>query len=299
MFVISVFGKQYNVLLLLIEIWFMMDLILNFYTKIKLWNGEILSGRAARNRYLKTWFVIDAASLVPWERVLIQPIIDMQNRRNWFVKLKFRSRSVMKAVPRITRYVKRRANIKIFGKAAKVSGLGARRLIGKLIKYIPKYLLFYRSMKGALIIRMLRLFHWTRKVFKTFRKSLPTRAQIRQIRLVRRRARLNAAAKKTKNDCVENVAIEVVFVDDKISQLPANPCSDTFVEGSVQNIMSYSPLRRRRRTSHIPNHSKASAIEKISSVSIVRGHSLEIQGHNLEHDDKDDNLVFFPYCSIQ
>jgi len=44
--------------------------------------------------------------------------------------------------------------------------VGADRLIRLLIKYIPKYLLFYRNMKGVLLLKTLRQVHYLRKLSK-------------------------------------------------------------------------------------------------------------------------------------
>ena len=62
------------------------------------------------------------------------------------------------------RYIgKRKYFIKYFGRLSKETkkvGVGANRLIRLLIKYIPKYILFYRNMKGVLLFRTLRQVHY-------------------------------------------------------------------------------------------------------------------------------------------
>ncbi|CAB9502148.1 gated channel subfamily H member 8 [Seminavis robusta] len=148
------------------EAWFMMDILLNFFTEYRSDTYIIRDSRSVCARYLTTWFVIDVLSLFPGEVVYLKPIIDRQNKRNFFQKNFFRS----KAVVRVTRILRGR-HFKMFSKASKHTkhaGVGAARLLQLLIKYIPKYLLFVRNMKGVLALRMLRQIHWFRKVWRNF-----------------------------------------------------------------------------------------------------------------------------------
>jgi len=113
-------------------------------------------------RYLTTWFVVDALSLFPWERLFVKPIIERQNRRNFVTKFFFRSKGVVK----VTRILRGR-HFRLFGRVAKRTksiGVGGQRLLRLIIKYLPKYILFYRNMKGVLILKTLRQIHFTRKV---------------------------------------------------------------------------------------------------------------------------------------
>lgn len=81
--------------------WFLTDILLNFITSHVRSDGTVLnSGRAVWSRYLTTWFVIDALSLLPWERMFVKPIIEMQNRRNFATKWLFRSKAVVKVTVR-------------------------------------------------------------------------------------------------------------------------------------------------------------------------------------------------------
>mmetsp|Transcript_7095 Transcript_7095/g.10782 ORF Transcript_7095/g.10782 Transcript_7095/m.10782 type:complete len:541 (-) Transcript_7095:139-1761(-) len=147
------------------EAWFLVDILLNFVTQHKTASGKIIAdGKAVWARYLTTWFVVDVLSLVPWESIYVKPIWEMQKRRGFFKKTFFRS----KAVIRVTRILRGR-HFKWFGKVAsqtKHAGVGSKRLLQIMIKYIPKYLLFYRNMKGVLAVRTLRQVHWIRKVIK-------------------------------------------------------------------------------------------------------------------------------------
>lgn len=152
---------------LVCDAWFLVDILLNFMTEYRTEQGFVLRrGQAVWARYLTTWFVVDALSLVPWESLYVKPIIEMQNRRHFFKKYFFRT----KAVIRVTRVLRGR-HFRLFGKVARHTrhaGVGANRLLRLLIKYVPKYLLFYRNMKGVLAVRMLRQVHWMRKLFRNF-----------------------------------------------------------------------------------------------------------------------------------
>ena len=148
------------------EAWFMIDILLNFITEYRSDNYALRDCRSVWARYLTTWFVVDLISLFPGEQIYVKPLFEIQNRRNFFQKNFFRS----KAVVRVTRILRGR-HLKMFGQAAKHTkhaGVGAARLLRLLIKYIPKYLLFFRNMKGVLAIRTLRQVHWFRKVWRNF-----------------------------------------------------------------------------------------------------------------------------------
>mmetsp|Transcript_28187 Transcript_28187/g.62765 ORF Transcript_28187/g.62765 Transcript_28187/m.62765 type:complete len:917 (-) Transcript_28187:87-2837(-) len=153
------------------EFWFILDIMLNFFCEHKTSSGEIIrDGKAVWARYLTTWFVIDALSVVPWERIYVRPIVERQKRRNFFTKTFFRS----KAVVRVTRILRGR-HVKLFGRVAKQTktvGVGGQRLLRLIIKYVPKYLLFYRNMRSVLVVRTLRQVHFLRKLWKSFVVSI-------------------------------------------------------------------------------------------------------------------------------
>jgi len=149
-------------LILLTEVWFAVDILLNFITEHKTRQGEVIrDGKAVWARYLTTWFVIDILSLVPWESIYVKPIVEKIKRRNIFQKTFFRS----KAVIRVSRVLRGR-HIKLFGRVSKRSGISLHRLVALVIKYLPKYLLFLRNMKGAMLVRALRLVHWLHNMHK-------------------------------------------------------------------------------------------------------------------------------------
>lgn len=156
------FGK--NTLIRFCEIWFMADILLNFFTERRVSGRRLTDCKAVWARYLTSWFVVDLLSLVPFEVLLVQPIIERQNRRGFFQKSFFRT----KAVVRVSHIVLKNGYIQLFGRAARQTkpfGIGANRLLQLLIKYLPKYLLFLRNMKAIVAVRVLRQVHWLRKVY--------------------------------------------------------------------------------------------------------------------------------------
>ena len=149
-------------LIMLTEIWFTLDIILNFVTEHKTRSGQVIrDGKTVWARYLTTWFVIDALSLIAWERIYVRPIVEKIKRRNFFQKTFFRSRAVV----RVSRVLRGR-HIKLFGRVSKQTGTPLRRMVTLIIKYLPKYLVFLRNMKGALMVRSLRLVHWLHNIYK-------------------------------------------------------------------------------------------------------------------------------------
>lgn len=148
------------------NVWYFVDLLLNFFTEHRTSDGKVMrSGREVWGRYLTTWFAIDALSLLPWERMFLRPIIQAQKRRHFVVKWFFRSKAVVK----VTRILKHR-HFRAFGKVAnntKQFGYGAKRLLHLIIKYVPKYVLFYRNMKGVIVLKTLRQIHFAKKIFRS------------------------------------------------------------------------------------------------------------------------------------
>jgi len=162
----SIRDRQYGFswMISLCEVWFVLDILLNFFTEYRSDSLRLDDCRSVWARYLTTWFVIDVLSLFPGEYIYMKPIVELQNRRGWFRKNWFRS----KAVVRVSRILRGR-HVKMFGQAVKQTkhvGVGANRMLRLLIKYIPKYLLFFRNMKGVVAVRLLRQIHWFRKLRK-------------------------------------------------------------------------------------------------------------------------------------
>mmetsp|Transcript_3073 Transcript_3073/g.8331 ORF Transcript_3073/g.8331 Transcript_3073/m.8331 type:complete len:426 (-) Transcript_3073:1793-3070(-) len=152
------------------QAWFLMDILLNFFTERKTSNGEIISDhRRIVARYLTSWFAVDILSLIPWEALYVKPLIEIQNRRGFFKKSFFRS----KAVVRVTTHL-RGKHFRWFGAIAKQTkhhGIGAQRLLRLIIKYVPKYIMFLKNMKGVVAVRMLRFVHWSRRSIKNLEST--------------------------------------------------------------------------------------------------------------------------------
>ena len=159
-------------LILLTEIWFTLDVFLNFVTEHKTRKGElIVDGKAVWARYLTTWFLIDVLSLIPWERIYVRPVVEKIKRRNIFQKTFFRS----KAVVRVSRILRGR-HVKLFGQVSRRTGTPLHKLVQLVIKYLPKYLVFLRNMKGALLVRGLRFVHWLHNMYKKIAVKARTKA---------------------------------------------------------------------------------------------------------------------------
>jgi hypothetical protein len=168
------------------QLWFIIDIILNFVTEHKMSssdanNNELIltNCQAVWARYLTTWFVIDLLSLVPGETLFVKPIIDQQKKRGFFQRQAFRVRNVSRFLFHVvTKRLIRPKHVSMFSTVAKHSkraGIGGPpRLLRLIIKYVPKYILFLRKMKGLVALRVLRQFHWFQKVWKNIR-SLTTR----------------------------------------------------------------------------------------------------------------------------
>lgn len=153
------------------DVWFFIDILLNFACERRTAEGEILRDfRSICARYLTSWFPIDVLSLFPWETLYVQPIIEIQNKRGPLRKVFFRSRAVISVVTNRLRV----RHFRWFGSVAKHTkhhGIGSARLLRLLIKYLPKYGLFFRNMKGVVAMRVLRQVHWLRRFFKNIEKS--------------------------------------------------------------------------------------------------------------------------------
>ena len=98
-------------------------------------------------------------------------MVERIKKRNVFQKTFFRS----KAVVRVSRVLRGR-HIKLFGRVSKHTGTPLSRLVKLVIKYLPKYLVFLRNMKGALVVRALRFVHWLHNMYtKLWVKTMTAR----------------------------------------------------------------------------------------------------------------------------
>ncbi|GMI16811.1 hypothetical protein TrLO_g6202 [Triparma laevis f. longispina] len=149
----------------LIELWFMVDVLLNFFTEYKSGEGEVEGdGRKVVGRYLRSWFIVDLLSMIPWEVFWVQPLIDMQNSRGIFKKSFFRTKGFIK----VTRVLRGRhfKLVSSISSRTRHIGYGSSKIVKSLIRYLPKYVMFLRNMKLVLPVRLLRGFHVMRKLGK-------------------------------------------------------------------------------------------------------------------------------------
>eukprot|EP00934_Nitzschia_sp_Nitz4_P003117 Nitzschia sp. Nitz4//scaffold137_size62074//49070//50227//NITZ4_006426-RA/size62074-processed-gene-0.96-mRNA-1//-1//CDS//3329535733//3107//frame0 len=157
----------YNPFISFCNAWFLLDILLNFVTERKTADCELLRDyRSICARYLISWFAVDALALIPWETLYIQPVIDLQNQRGFFKKSFFRS----KAVVRVSRHLKGK-HFRWFGalvRRTKQHGIGAKGLLQLIIRYVPKYVMWVRNMKGLIALRLLRQVNWFRRFCKIF-----------------------------------------------------------------------------------------------------------------------------------
>jgi hypothetical protein len=148
------------------NVWFLVDILLNFLTERRTGEGVVLQDfKSVWARYLTSWFAVDALSLVPWECLYVQPIIDQQNQRNFFLKYFLKSRAVARFSSKL-----RGRHVRWFGQVSRTTkqyGYGSSRLLRVLIKYAPKYVLFLKNMKGVVAVRVLRQVHWFRRFLYT------------------------------------------------------------------------------------------------------------------------------------
>jgi len=185
---------EFNTFTILCQIWFTLDLLSNFFFLPVVDNEEehgecggedrtysITDGKittrslsssnkspttltASYYRYVTTWFLVDLICLYPWEWKVLKPIVEKQKKRKFFVKFFFRSKAVIK----VTRILKGRHFV-AFGKVAnntKRIGYGSKKLLSVIIKYLPKYLLFWRNMKTVLLFKAIRQIHFLKKIIK-------------------------------------------------------------------------------------------------------------------------------------
>ena len=165
---LNVDGRELNVIGIFVECWFMVDIFLNFFTREFRLGGstQVACWRDVVIRYLTTWFAIDILAFIPWERFVVQRIVATMAKWRPLRKAVHRGSVIIRATPQVVRNL-RIGNIRKFLRVAKHSGLGRVKLFSKILRCFPQYTLFYRKLKGVLIIRALRQLHWGTKIYKS------------------------------------------------------------------------------------------------------------------------------------
>lgn len=90
---------------------------------------------------------------------------------------------------RVSRILRGR-HVKLFGQVSRRTGTPLHRLVQLVIKYLPKYLVFLRNMKGALLVRGLRFIHWLHNMYKKIAVKARTKALGARRKLASRRGGL-------------------------------------------------------------------------------------------------------------
>ena len=153
-----------NTIQIFLELWFVVDILLNFITEHRLGTVTLRTISAISARYLTTWFVIDVLSLIPGEWLFVRPVIQRLKARGRIQKWLSRT----KAITRVTTKLAHRWTIlrQVSSAYRRQMGIGGvARLVRTCIRYIPKYILFLRNMKAVVAVRILRQWHWMRKVY--------------------------------------------------------------------------------------------------------------------------------------
>lgn len=91
---------------------------------------------------------------------------------------------------RVSRILRGR-HVKLFGQVSRRTGTPLHRLVQLVIKYLPKYLVFLRNMKGALLVRGLRFIHWLHNMYKKIAVKARTKALGARRKLASRRGGLS------------------------------------------------------------------------------------------------------------
>merc|ERR1711933_67001 len=109
------------------------------------------------------WFVIDILSLFPAENLYVKPVVEMQKSRGFFKRNFFRTKAAVK----VTKILKG-WHLRVFG---------IPKLLKRIIKYVPKYIVFLRNMKVIVALRILRQFRMTGNVWHILYKNYNERIQ--------------------------------------------------------------------------------------------------------------------------
>lgn len=147
----------------LMEVWFVVDIVLNFITERRVYGTTLRTFPAVSGYYLTTWFPIDVMSLLPGELLFVTPVLSQLQKRKRITKWWNR----IKIVGSWTRKLLRDRNIRhasvLYTRRKGVRA--ASKMVRLLTFYIPKYWMFVRNMKAVVGFRILRLVRLIRNVF--------------------------------------------------------------------------------------------------------------------------------------
>jgi len=212
------FGEYDSLISIFGEAWFLLDILFNFVSQIRTRGIVYKDYKSVWARYLTTWFIIDVISIIPWERHYVKPIVEIQKRRGLFRKVFSKSRVVVRVTTRFLRkrHVKTLGNI---AKTTKHAGVGARRLLRLIIKYVPKYVFFYRRMKAIIVMRLLRQVHHLRKMIKTLYQSFnasyaATNTQTMTATTESKKAQMSSEAESKNNISNEDTVVTTAYSEE-------------------------------------------------------------------------------------
>jgi hypothetical protein len=109
-------------------------------------------------KYLTTWFVVDSLALLPFERFLIQPLLDQHRRRHFLLKVAAKVKGTWMVLSR------KKQHGRWLPKIAKMTGYRVHQILRFIIRYAPKYWLFWRTCKAIVILRVVRQVRWFNNV---------------------------------------------------------------------------------------------------------------------------------------
>jgi hypothetical protein len=154
---------DYNRTRFVTEVWFAIDILLNFITERRVHGTTLTTFQSVSAYYLTTWFVIDVLSLLPGELLFVSPVIQRLQKRKritvWWNRIKLIGRWTRKLIrdPHV-----RHASV-LYTRRKGVRA--ASKMVRLLTFYIPKYFMFIRNMKAVIGFRILRQVRLVRHMF--------------------------------------------------------------------------------------------------------------------------------------
>jgi hypothetical protein len=154
---------DYNRTRFVTEVWFAIDILLNFITERRVHGTTLTTFQSVSAYYLTTWFVIDVLSLLPGELLFVSPVIQRLQKRKRITVYWNR----IKLIGRWTRKLIRDPHVRhasvLYTRRKGVRA--ASKMVRLLTFYIPKYFMFIRNMKAVIGFRILRQVRLVRHMF--------------------------------------------------------------------------------------------------------------------------------------
>jgi hypothetical protein len=154
---------DYNRTRFLTEVWFAIDIMLNFITERRVHGTTLTTFQSVSAYYLTTWFVVDVLSLMPGESMFVSPVVERLQKRKrivvWWNRVKIIGRWTRKLIrdPHV-----RHASV-LYTRRKGVRA--ASKMVRLLTFYVPKYFMFFRHMKAVVGFRLLRQVRLIRHMF--------------------------------------------------------------------------------------------------------------------------------------